>query len=173
MWWRVWYSYTTVKGVVVKYFPIALNLNDKRVLVVGGGKVALRKVEALLEAKANILIVSPEVINEVKKIIESGDVGWEKRLVCCNDINNVDIVIAATNDSNVNQQLKQWCEKEKVLINVVDRTEMCDFISPAVLRFDKALVAVYSDGKDPVLSRDLKNYLKEQWDDFLSYRHRL
>jgi len=58
-------------------------------------------------------------------------------------------------------------------VNVVDRARLSDFISPALLYMPKAIVAIYTEGKDPVLSRDLKNFLKERWDEFLSYRDRL
>ena len=66
-----------------------------------------------------------------------------------------------------------WARKRSILVNVVDDPDLSDFISPAVFRSHNALVTVYSDGKNPVLSRDLKNYLKEQWNDFIAYRDRL
>ena len=157
----------------MKYFPIAVKLNNKRILVVGAGRVALRKVAALLQAQADILVIAPKAIAPLKRIIKEGKVNWKKRSVRRSDINGVFFVVAATNDSSVNEKIHRWCKEKGVLINVVDETKMCDFITPAVLRFKKSLIAVYTDGKSPVLSRDLKNYLKEKWGDFLSYRNRL
>ncbi len=157
----------------MKYFPIALNLDKKNVLVVGAGEVAWRKIKKLLHTQAKIKVVSPYANRGVKDLSEKGLISWEKDTLEYRHLKEADLIIASTNDREVNRCLSGWAKEEKILINVVDNSNLSDFISPAILFPEEGIIAVYTDGKDPALSRDLKSYLKENWDDFLSYRSRL
>ena len=156
----------------VKYYPVALKLSERLNVVVGGGQVAQRKILGLLQAGARVKVVSPNLTFKLRHLAEIGRIKWISRVVRKDDLGE-GLVIAATNQAKINNAVSLWAKKEGVLINVVDKPALSSFISPAVFRKGKAIVAVYTDGYDPVLSRDLKNFLKEQWDEFLSYRRRL
>lgn len=156
----------------MNYLPIAIKLKNKRVIVVGGGKVAQRKIETLLDTEALVVVIAPKVTSKVRLLIEKGAINWENRRVRESDIKEARLIVAATDSQEINKDISRWAKQFKILVNVVDKQLISDFISPALLQQDKALIAVYTDGRDPVLSRDLKNYLKENWDDFLSYRDR-
>lgn len=156
----------------MNYLPIAIKLKNKRVIVVGGGKVAERKIEVLLDTKALVVVIAPKVTSKIRLLIEKGTIKWASRRVQESDIKEARLIVAATDSKEVNKDISRWAKQSKILVNVVDRQLISDFISPALLQQHKALIAVYTDGRDPVLSRDLKNYLKENWDDFLSYRDR-
>lgn len=156
----------------MKYYPIAVNLKDKNAVVVGGGAVAQRKILSLLCSHARVTIVSLTVTGELKKLVKSKKTTWVRHAVREDDLRDADIVIAATSDRNVNKDVRRWSRKAGALVNVVDDRLLSDFISPAVLKNGKAIIAVYTDGREPELSRDLKDYLKEHWDEFLSYRDR-
>lgn len=156
----------------MNYLPIAIKLRDKRVIVVGGGKVAERKAETLLDTGARVVVIAPEVTSKIRLLAEKDVIKWERRRVEEPDISQARLVVAATDNQETNKQISLWAKQSEILVNVVDRQLISDFISPALLEQDKTLVAVYTDGRDPVLSRDLKNYLKENWDDFLLFRHR-
>jgi precorrin-2 dehydrogenase/sirohydrochlorin ferrochelatase len=155
------------------YYPIALRLKDRPVLVIGGGQVAERKVKTLLEFGARVRVVSPHLTATLRRLSKSRSISWFKRVVRASDIGSGTIVIAATSDAAVNRKISMLAKRQGALVNVVDKAELSDFISPAILRASKAVVAVYTHGRDPALSRDLKNFLKENWNDFLSYRNRL
>jgi len=155
------------------YYLIALNLKNKLALVAGGGEVSERKVKGLLKTGARVTIVSPEMTPLLRRLAKQRKVRWLKRLVKESDIAGANVVIAATSDQAVNRRVSLWAKQRKILVNVVDQSRLSDFISPAVLRAERAIVAVYTNGKDPLLSKDLKDFLKEHWDVFLSYRHRL
>lgn len=142
-------------------------------VVVGGGAVAERKVKSLLNAAGRIVVVSPALSAGLKELYKKKRIGWRRRPVRETDLNGTALVIAATSDERINMNVSRWALKRKVLANVVDRKGLGNFITPAVIRDGKAIIAVYTDGLDPVLSRDLKNFLKENWDVFLSYRNRL
>jgi siroheme synthase-like protein len=155
------------------YFPMAINLKNKRTLVVGGGKVALRKINNFLNAGALVHVISPSLSNEVRDLYLDGKIEWTKRELRDEDVDNAALIVSATDNKEVNERVSNLAREKGIAVNVVDKPEISDFISPAIVRKEKALIAVYTDGKDPVLSRDIKNFLKEKWDEFLSYRNRL
>jgi len=155
------------------YYPVALNLRNKSALVIGAGEVAERKARALLEAGAKVQIVSPEATSALRGLAKQHKIRWIKRLVKRSDVLGPDIIIAATSSQQINKKVSLWAKKRKTLLNLVDQPRLSGFISPAVLHTPQATVAVYTNGRNPGLSRDLKNFLKEHWDVFLSYRNRL
>ena len=155
------------------YFPVAMRLKGKKVIVVGGGNIAMRKVLTLFDTGVLIQVIAPELTSGLERLAERGVITWIKKSVEEIDINNAVLVISATDNKEVNNKVSTWAKKKAIMVNVVDNSHLSDFISPALLKKDKALVAVYTDGKDAVLSRDLKNYLNEKWDDFLLFRDKL
>jgi siroheme synthase-like protein len=155
------------------YLPIAIRLKNRKAIVVGGGIVAERKIETLLLSGVDLTVISPSLTAKLVKAFKLSRFRWLKRKIQQADVAGVDMVVAATNDKSVNENVSEWAGHSKILVNVVDKPKISDFISPALLEKEEALVAVYTDGKNPVLSRDLKNYLGEKWDDFLLYRDRL
>ena len=155
------------------YYPIAVKLRDKIAVVVGGGAVAERKIKTLLKAGAKVRVISPALTPWLERARRARRISCFSKKVEAVDLYPADIIIAATSDSKVNEKVSFWAGRRRVLVNVVDRAKISDFISPALLHVRQATVAVYTQGKDPVLSRDLKNFLKEYWDVFLSYRNRL
>ncbi len=156
----------------LSYYPLAVSLHKRLVVVVGAGTVAQRKIEGLLEAGAHIRVVSPEIAPGLARLISQKKIKHIARSIQKRDLHGAYIIIAATDDSEVNERVSKWAREERTWVNVVDKPVHSDFISPAVFRNKKSIVTVYTDGKDPVLSRDLKSYIKERWDDFLSYRNR-
>jgi siroheme synthase-like protein len=155
------------------YYPIALKLKGKIALVIGGGKVSERKIKTLLRFGARVRVVSPDLTKVLEGLLKSRRIAWVNRPVRSSDLKGADLVIAATSDEVVNKKIGAWAKERGVLANVVDRAVLSSFISPAFFSVSKAVIAVYTHGRDPVLSRDLKNFLKENWDVFLSYRDRL
>lgn len=156
----------------MKYYPIAVSLKNKIAAVVGGGVVAERKVLSLLEAGARVRVISPALTGRLTGLAKENKIRWIRNKVSPGDLKKADIIIAATSDRGVNKKVSALSRKSDKLVNVVDDKELSDFISPAILKKKKAIIAVYTDGKEPELSRDLKNFLKERWDEFISYRNR-
>jgi len=159
--------------VRLKYYPLAVRLKEKLVVVVGGGKVAERKVQALRKAKAFIRLVSPTLTPRLKALYKKGAIDWISRHAQNKDLRDAYIIVAATNEAKNNQTVSRWAKQRKIWINVVDQPALSDFISPARFYAKNAIITVYTDGKDPALSRDIKNFLKGRWDEFLSYRDKL
>ena len=158
------------RATELSYYPLALNIKNKLAIVAGGGKVALMKVKALDKAKAKVKIVAPELIPELLKLKKKLRLEWIQRRIKASDLNGAIIAIAATSDEKANKGVSNWAIKKNILVNVVDQPSLSNFISPAVLKKKEALIAVYTNGVSPPLSRDIKNFLNERWDEFLLFR---
>lgn len=141
---------------VSAYYPILLNIQGKRCLVVGGGEVALRKVQTLLEHSVTIEIVSPAFCPELNQLVKEGAVRSIQRDYKTEDLNNALLVIAATDDTKVNAKVAADASKKGILVNVVDKPDISDFIVPSYFRRGDVIVAVSTSGKSPALSRKIR-----------------
>ena len=157
----------------LQYYPVAISLKKKLALVAGGGAVAERKIKALIRSGAMVRLISPKATLMLRRLAKEKKIKWFRRHVQKKDIRGAHIIIAATNNPSKNKIISNWARKHSTLINIVDKPVLSNFISPAVFHVKGAIVTVYTDGKDPVLSRDVKNFLKERWDDFLLFRGKL
>lgn len=144
------------------YLPIFLNIKQQRCLVVGGGDVALRKIHLLLAAKANVVVVSPEIHPEINKLADENKLSVKKSVFDAEDISDVKMVIAATNDTTVNEYVYQLCDAKNIPVNVVDNPPLCSFIFPAIVDRDPLTIAISSAGKSPVLARLLRSKIEAE-----------
>ncbi|HNX27821.1 MAG TPA: bifunctional precorrin-2 dehydrogenase/sirohydrochlorin ferrochelatase [Syntrophomonadaceae bacterium] len=142
-------------------FPICISLQNKQCLVIGGGQVALRKVENLLEYEAEITVVSPRAENGIEMLAQQGVIIWHKRNFAENDLLNVFLVFIATDDNSVNQYIGQLCSREGILVNAVDDPPNCDFYVPSVIRRGSLVVAVSTEGKSPLYAQKLRRELED------------
>ena len=145
------------------YMPIGLSLKKRSCLVVGGGKVALRKVNALLDYDTEITVVAVEPHDKIAYYAGKGLIKLEKRAYQSPEAQSYGIVISASDDGTVNETVHADCKKAGVPINVVDNPGLCDFIFPAVVRRGCVSVAVSSDGKAPFLSGHLRLILESMF----------
>ncbi len=142
------------------YLPIFLNIRDRSCLVVGGGHVAARKVALLLEAGARVTVVAPELCQSLQKLYEGGRIVHLPRRFSARLVGNHMLVIAATDDTAVNAEVSALCQTRGVLVNVVDRPQLCSFIMPAIVNRSPVLIALSTGGASPVLSRLLRGRLE-------------
>jgi uroporphyrin-III C-methyltransferase/precorrin-2 dehydrogenase/sirohydrochlorin ferrochelatase len=144
----------------MKYLPVFMKLEDRPCLVVGGGKVAARKVAMLLRAGARISLVAPVLCAELEKLSESGRILHTGREFRDEDIDGMVLVIAATDNESVNRQVSILAESLRILVNVVDTPKLCSFIVPSVVDRSPVQVAVSTGGASPVLARLLRARLE-------------
>lgn len=143
-------------------YPINLKVSDRLCVVVGGGSVAFRKVKSLLDCGAVVRIVSPYVEDGLKEIILDKHVEWFDREYVEGDLYGAFLVFAATNNLDVQKQVKEEAREYKVLINSVDDPVACDFHVPAHFRRGKMLVTVSTGGGSPALSKQIREWLEEE-----------
>jgi uroporphyrin-III C-methyltransferase/precorrin-2 dehydrogenase/sirohydrochlorin ferrochelatase len=138
----------------MNFLPIFFNIRDQKTLVVGGGSTAARKVALLLRAGAKVTVVAPELRSKIDNIDYCKDYFQPKYLEgCC-------LVIAATNDKDVNEQVSKLAQEQNIPVNVVDQPHLCSFIMPAIIDRSPIQIAVSSGGASPVLARLLRARLE-------------
>jgi precorrin-2 dehydrogenase / sirohydrochlorin ferrochelatase len=145
------------RPMTIPHYPIFLNLKDRPVLVVGAGKVALRKTSGLLEAGANITVVAPQW----DATFEDLPVRLLRRRFRVSDLAGAILVFAATDDRSVNRRVGKEANRRGVFANIVDSAEECDFVVPARIRKGKLQVAISTGGQDPRLSRQMRIKLEK------------
>jgi len=150
-----------------KFMPISVSLKDRPCLVVGGGLVALRKVESLLEYDTAITVVAPEAHEKLEYHAKRGQVSLERREYQSPEAARYGLVISATDDAALNKRVHEDASETGALVNVVDDPPHCDFIFPAVLRRDCLTAAISTDGKAPFISGHLRvvleNIFPQHW----------
>lgn len=141
-------------------YPVLLELSRLRVLVVGGGDVALRKIRGILEAGGRPYVISPEVKPELERLIAQHRLDWQDRSYEEGDVRRFTLVFAATNDPDVNAAVAAEAEAAGALVNVADDGEDSTFHVPAAIRRDPVVVAFSTGGGSPLLSRRLRERLE-------------
>lgn len=139
-------------------YPIMLNLQDKQVIVVGGGTVATRKVQHLLMASARVLVISPDITTDLKSCVDAGQVEWLQATYQRDMMNDYMplLVIATTDNTRVNQIVAQDARRIRAWVNVVDDSEESDFSNMAVIQQPPITIALSTDGTSPALLKQLK-----------------
>lgn len=147
------------------YYPVMLNIKNKKCLVVGGGKVALRKILSLVEGEALVTAISPSFDEGIIELAAKGKVELIKREYQQGDVRGFFVVIAATNDEKVNKLVASDGEKYNVLVNVVDDKDLSSFIVPAIVKRGDLIISISTSGKSPLLSRMIKEKLESIFND--------
>lgn len=151
-----------------KLFPIFLKLEKLKVLIVGGGKVAAEKLQAVLSnsPETDVTLVAPEIISEISLISSlHHNVKLKNRVFFPGDLFNADIVIAATSDHDTNKIIKDEAKKREMLVNVADTPELCDFYLGSIVQKGDLKIAVSTNGKSPTLAKRVKEVLNDAFPD--------
>jgi precorrin-2 dehydrogenase/sirohydrochlorin ferrochelatase len=138
------------------WYPVCLDLAGRRAVIVGGGAVAARKAESLRKYGAEVVVVAPRIA----EALERPGIELRRRAYEPHDLDGATLVIAATNDAALNEAVAAECRRQRILVNVADDPELCDFIVPAVVESGSIQLAVSTGGKSPALARKLKTDLE-------------
>ena len=144
----------------MNFFPIFLNIKNKPCLVVGAGSVAARKIELLLKASASIKVVACEICEAVNDFHIQGKINFEKRGFQDSDIENVNLIIAATNNNELNTKISELAKSRHIPVNVVDNPDLCSFITPSIIDRGPVQIAISTGGASPVLARLMRAQLE-------------
>lgn len=146
----------------MNHFPAFLNLKNRLCLVVGGGKVAERKVKSLLKSEAKIRLVSPTLTTELTTLVANSEhpITYHPRIFQDNDLQGVLLATAATDNRDINSQIAQLADQQNILVNVADSSEESSFILPSVVDRSPVTIAVSTGGASPVLARQLRMKLE-------------
>lgn len=137
------------------YFPMFVDISHWKILVAGGGVIATRRVKTLLKFQAQITVVAPKVTEELQLLAKEKQIKLLQKQYEEQDLDQADLVLAATDQKVVNQQILKDCrrrnekENRKILVNTADDKAACDFYFPAVVKEDEIVIGINSGGKDP------------------------
>jgi precorrin-2 dehydrogenase / sirohydrochlorin ferrochelatase len=154
---------TCVRDMLATPFYIAcLKLSGRRCVVVGGGEVGLEKVDVLLACDADVTLVAPEAVPALEALAAEGSISWTQRPYAGpEDLEGVFMVIASTDDTDVNIAVYDDAERRAMLVNVVDVPPLCNFILPAIVRTGPLAIAISTAGASPALAKRMKREVSE------------
>ena len=142
------------------HLPIFINVRQNPCLVIGGGDIALRKINLLIKAQAKVDCLSPLFCEGITNLSQSGDVNLIQKRFESDDIKDYAIIIASTDDSSVNALISKSAKKARIPVNVVDSPELSSFIMPSIVDRSPVIIAVSSAGRAPVLARIIRAKLE-------------
>jgi len=143
----------------MKYYPINLDLKGKKCLVVGGGRVAERRVISLLECEADVIVISPRVTPKLERL-SVNKITYKSRSYKPSDLRGAYLIIASTDNQKLNRRIGERARKLGALVNIVSEPKLSDFTVPSVLRRGNLLLAISTSGTSPALSKRLRSNLE-------------
>lgn len=143
------------------YYPIFIDVEDREVVIIGGGVVCARKAETMLRYGANVTVVSPEFTDEIEQWAREGRIRTRRKPYDDSDLEGASMVIASTDDACINGRIARDSRRRRIPVNVVDVTHLCEFIVPAIVESGSIQIAVSTGGKSPALARTLKEDLQK------------
>lgn len=147
----------------MKYYPVFLDINARKCLVVGGGSVGTRKVISLVACGAIVTVVSPEATEKLQTLAHEGVITLKKRPYQPSDMESMFLVFGATDQDSLNRQINQDAERLNSLCNIADRPDVCNFILPATVKRDDLVIAISTSGKSPAFAKQLRRQLEQQF----------
>jgi precorrin-2 dehydrogenase/sirohydrochlorin ferrochelatase len=143
------------------FYPVYLNLKDKRVVVIGGGEVAERKIDSLLATGASVVVISPEITRAIDALAEQNRIELSKRAYVHGDCIGAALVFAATGDPEISRAVHEEATARGIFVNTADQPAFCTFIMPAVIRRGDIGIAISTSGKSPALAARLRRKISE------------
>lgn len=142
------------------FFPLFINSKDKKVLVIGGGNIATRRVLALTKFLFNIKIVAPKISNTLKQLNYEGKIEYVEREFIKDDLEHVDFVLTATNNRKVNKEVCKLAKDKNIYVNVADKKEECEFYFPSVIHKDNLVIGVTNQGNDHHIVKEVSEKIR-------------
>jgi precorrin-2 dehydrogenase / sirohydrochlorin ferrochelatase len=142
------------------YYPIYIDIEDRDVVIIGGGNVCARKAETMMKYGARVTVVSPDFTDEIEQWAAEEKLALKRKHYEEADLDGANLVIASTDHQSVNEQIAADCRRRRIPVNVVDVTPLCEFIVPAIIEKGSIQIAVSTGGKSPAVARTLKEDLQ-------------
>ncbi len=147
----------------MRYYPVNLDIKNRKCLVVGGGFVGTRKIITLLECGAAVTVVSPVITEKLAELADNRYIEWRKRHYHTSDIDGMFLIIGATDDEELNRRIHKDAEHLNKLCNIADRPEACNFILPSIIHRGDLIIAISTSGKSPAFAKYLRQKLEKEF----------
>ena len=146
------------------YFPMFVDISEKEILVVGGVKIAARRIRTLLDFTVHITVITPALDEKLRQYADLEKFRWVQRKYRESDItgsDKPDIVLAATGDTEVNAEIGRLCRSLGICVNVADKKEMCDFYFPSIVKTEEVVIGINSGGANPGATKRTREKIEE------------
>lgn len=147
----------------MKYYPVCLDIKGRNCVIIGGGRVAERKVNGVLACHGLVTVISPDLTEKLQNLAADGTISWKKRPYQHGDIQGAFMVIAATDDPKAQDEVFSEAEKYNILLNVADVPKKCNFILPALAKRGDLTIAISTAGKSPALAKKMRRELQKSY----------
>jgi siroheme synthase-like protein len=138
------------------YFPLFVNLENKKIIVLGGGKTALRKINSLMKFDCRLAVIAPKICDEIKAI---EGISIHEENMTLDVLDNADYVIAATKRSDVNDKIGKYCNEKNIQVNVADNKELSTFLFPGIVMREDLVVGVTTGGNSSNVAKEIRNMI--------------
>ncbi len=145
----------------MSFFPSYLNLKDKKILLIGGGYIALEKLKKLVDFTTEIKVITKEVSDDFLEFATRYNIEIEKRAYRKGDIDGYNIVIVATDTKDLHKEIYQESRSSRVLVNSVDNTAYCDFIFPSYIKQGDLTISISTSGASPAMAKRIRIYIEK------------
>ena len=143
------------------YFPMFIDLTDRKIFVAGGGRIARRRIEALVKFGADIHVAAPQVCPEIALLAEEGKIKILLREYRPSDLDGMEFAVDATDDREVNRAVYAECRKRGIPVNVADDKTLCDFYFPALVLTDDVVIGIGSGGESPGRVKEVRQRIEK------------
>jgi precorrin-2 dehydrogenase/sirohydrochlorin ferrochelatase len=154
----------------MKYYPMYVDLKNKKCIIIGGGEVAERKVESLLECRADVTVISPQLTERLQRLALARAIKYLRRNYRRGDLEGAFLVVSATNNSDLNAIVCYEAHQKNILVNIVDDPKKCSFIVPSVVERGDLLISISTSGSCPALAKKIRRELEKKYgEEYVDY----
>ena len=146
-----------MKGLNKKFLPVSVDITNKPILILGGDNSALKKIRILQAYTDDLVVIGKIIHNQIKEM----GIKFIEKEIEKDDLNGFNILYSCTNNLELNKEIIQWGHELGIMVNIHDKPELCDFISPAVIKRDNITISVSTNGEDALMSIAIRDKLKE------------
>ena len=143
------------------YFPLFVDLSEKKIVIIGAGKIAGRRAQVLSEFAEHITVIAPDISPDIQLLADTGKLKVIQKIYEDADIDEADIVLAATNDEILNQEIAEHCRKKHIIVNNCSDRSQCDFYFPGVIHTDDIVIGVTANGKNHIKVKKVTEQIKK------------
>lgn len=151
------------------YFPMFVDISKKKIVVIGGGKIAARRVKTLLIFAEDITVIAPDICDTLWKLSRGGSIQCWKREFRTEDIQEAQIVLAATDRREINAEIVRYCREHGILVNTADDKGTCDFYFPSVVKKGNVIIGINSGGDSPEEVKRVRKEIEESMEESSLY----
>lgn len=144
-----------------------VDISQKKIVVIGAGKIATRRILALTDFASEMMVIAPEISEEIQVLKERGILKILQKEYEESDLENAEIVLVATNNKELNQQIGRFCQEKGILVNVASDKELCSFYFPGIVQKEDVVIGITASGKDHRKAREIREKISQNLDQWI------